>query len=43
MKDEEFQKKLEFILERFDKIDREIKQYFDSASYSMNKQDSDGK
>jgi hypothetical protein len=38
MKDEEFQKKLELILERFEKIDREITRFLEKEKFkSRNK------
>jgi len=39
MKDEEFQKKLELILERLEKIDMEVKQYFDQDRFNAGSQD----
>ena len=39
MKDEEFQKKLEIILEKFEKIDLEVKQYFDQEKFNVKNQD----
>ena len=34
MKDEEFQKKLELILEKFEKIDLELKKYFNGDKFN---------
>jgi len=39
MKDEEFQKNLETILERFEKIDREVKQCLDQDKSNVSSQD----
>ena len=39
MKDEEFQKKLELILERFEKIDLEVNQYLDRDRISVRNED----
>ncbi len=39
MKDEEFQKKLEVILEKFEKIDVEARQYFDRDKFNERNQD----
>ena len=38
MKEEEFQKKLELILKKFEKIDVEIKQYFDREKFNTRNQ-----
>ena len=38
MKDEEFQKNLELILEKFEKIDLEVKQYFDQDKFNTRNQ-----
>ena len=39
MKDEEFQKDLELILEKFEKIDLEAKQYFDKEKFNVSSQE----
>jgi len=39
MKDEEFQKKLELILEKFYDIDREVKEYFSRDKFYLKNQD----
>ena len=39
MKDGEFQKKLEFILEKFERIDREIQKCFDREKFYVRNQD----
>ena len=39
MKDEEFQKKLELILEKLEKIDLKVKQYFDQEKFNVRNQD----
>lgn len=43
MKDEEFQKKLELILEKFYEVDREAKKYFDREKFNGKKEDRDNR